>query len=58
MLQGCYQHDLNIHQEMQTYYNGLDTTTRLIIDLRGLTPKTLLIEVKEIIEELAQHSHQ
>ncbi|KAI3740492.1 hypothetical protein L2E82_30941 [Cichorium intybus] len=58
MLQNCPQHDLNPHQVVQTFYNGINVTTRQMVDSQGPIPKKTPADGYALIEELAQHSHQ
>ncbi|GJY84975.1 hypothetical protein Tco_0499001 [Tanacetum coccineum] len=54
----CPFHDLNDHQKVSTFYNGLKGQTRRIIDSNGLIPGLTTSEAFRSIQELADHSHK
>nr|GFA72270.1 hypothetical protein [Tanacetum cinerariifolium] len=51
-------HDLNDHQKVNTFYNGLKGQTRQIVDFNGLIPGLTASEALKSIQELADHSHK
>ncbi|GKC84875.1 putative nucleotidyltransferase, ribonuclease H [Tanacetum coccineum] len=54
----CPFHDLNDHQKLNTFYNGLKDHTRRIIDSNGLIPGLTASEALKSIQELDDHSHK
>lgn len=58
MSQNQVLHDLNQHQMVQTFYNGIIAYTRQLADLQGLITNKTPIAGKEIIENLAEHSRE
>ncbi|GKD30803.1 homeodomain-like protein [Tanacetum coccineum] len=54
----CPFHDLNDHQKVNTFYNGLKGQTRRIIDSNGLIPGITASEALKLIQELVDHSHK
>ncbi|GJT69343.1 hypothetical protein Tco_1028629, partial [Tanacetum coccineum] len=54
----CPFHDLNDHQKVNSFYNGLKGHTRRIVDSNGLIPGLTASEALKSIQELAYHSHK
>ncbi|GJY73130.1 homeodomain-like protein [Tanacetum coccineum] len=54
----CLFHDLNDHQKVNTFYNGLKGQTRRIVDSNGLITGLTASEALKSIQELADHSHK
>ncbi|GJW54846.1 homeodomain-like protein [Tanacetum coccineum] len=54
----CPFHDLNDHQKISTFYNGLKGQTRRIVDSNGLIPGLTTLESLRSVQELADHSHK
>ncbi|GKE68240.1 hypothetical protein Tco_1526312, partial [Tanacetum coccineum] len=54
----CPFHDLNDHQKVNTFYNGLKGQTRRIVDSNGLIPGLTASEALKSIQKLADHSHK
>ncbi|GJY42814.1 hypothetical protein Tco_0431027 [Tanacetum coccineum] len=54
----CPFYDLNDHQKVNTFYNGLKGQTRRIVDSNGLIPGLTASEALKSIQELADHSHK
>ncbi|GJT84687.1 retrovirus-related pol polyprotein from transposon TNT 1-94 [Tanacetum coccineum] len=53
---GCPQHDLNNHQKVQIFYNGLDIPSRKMVDSQGLIPMMPPAEALKSIQNMADHS--
>ncbi|GKB90979.1 homeodomain-like protein [Tanacetum coccineum] len=53
----CPFHDLNNHQNVNNFYNGLKGQTRRIVDSNGLIHGLTASEALKSIQELADHSH-
>ncbi|GJY23574.1 retrovirus-related pol polyprotein from transposon TNT 1-94 [Tanacetum coccineum] len=51
-------HNLNDHQKVHTFYNGIKGQTRRIVDSNGLIPGLTASEALKSIQELADHSHK
>lgn len=56
MLRNFPQHDLNVKQEILTFYNGINVCTRKLLDSHGPLTKKNFSTNKELIEEFAKHS--
>ncbi|GJX19792.1 hypothetical protein Tco_0222469 [Tanacetum coccineum] len=54
----CPFHDLNDHQKVNTFYNGLKGQTRRIVDSNVLIPGLTASEALKSIQELTDHSHK
>ncbi|GJX91108.1 homeodomain-like protein [Tanacetum coccineum] len=54
----CPFHDLNDHQKVNTFYNGLKGQTRRTVDSNGLISGLTTSEALKSIQELADHSHK
>lgn len=56
LLRNCPQQDLNVQQEVSIFYNGVNTTTRQLLDSQGTMTKKEPIIINELLEEFAKHS--
>lgn len=52
------QHDLNSHQVVQTFYDGINVSTKKMVDSRGPITKKNTVDGYALIEEMSNHSHQ
>ncbi|GKD81558.1 hypothetical protein Tco_1348397 [Tanacetum coccineum] len=52
----CPEHKLNEHEQLQIFYQGLDTKTRQKVDFKGLIPRRTPTREIEAIKELSKHS--
>ncbi|GJT78760.1 hypothetical protein Tco_1045485 [Tanacetum coccineum] len=54
----CPFHDLNDHQKVNTFYNGLNSQTRRAVDSNGLIPGLTASDALKSIQKLVEHSHK
>ncbi|GJT18346.1 hypothetical protein Tco_0877052 [Tanacetum coccineum] len=54
----CPFHDLNDHQKVNTFYNGLNNQTRQTVDTNGLIPGLTASDALNSIQKLVEHSHK
>ncbi|GJX88598.1 hypothetical protein Tco_0340612 [Tanacetum coccineum] len=54
----CPFHDLNDHQKVNTFYNGLNSQTRRNVDSNGLIPGLTASDALKSIQKLVEHSHK
>ncbi|GKA97884.1 hypothetical protein Tco_0825778, partial [Tanacetum coccineum] len=54
LLMKCPQHYLTEMQEVVLFYNGLDVTTRQILDSKGVIPTKTTADAKVAIQEMAE----
>ncbi|GJR93231.1 putative reverse transcriptase, RNA-dependent DNA polymerase [Tanacetum coccineum] len=54
----CPFHDLNDHQKVNTFYNGLNNQTRRTVDTNGLIPGLTASDALKSIQKLVEHSHK
>ncbi|GKE42837.1 hypothetical protein Tco_1470121, partial [Tanacetum coccineum] len=54
----CPFHDLNDHQKVNTFYNGLNNQTRQTVNTNGLIPGLMASDALKSIQNLAEHSHK
>ncbi|GJV22272.1 hypothetical protein Tco_1371292 [Tanacetum coccineum] len=54
----CPFHDLNDHQKVNTFYNGLNSQTRRTVDSNGLIPGLTALDALKSIQKLVKHSHK
>ncbi|GJS60745.1 alkaline/neutral invertase E, chloroplastic-like protein [Tanacetum coccineum] len=54
----CPFHDLNDHQKVNTFYNGLNIQTRRTVDVNGLIPGLTASDALKLIQKLVEHSHK
>nr|GEW73448.1 hypothetical protein [Tanacetum cinerariifolium] len=57
-LMKCLQHYLTEINEVVLFNNGLDVTTRQILDLRGAISSKTTTDAKVAIQEMAEYSHK
>lgn len=55
LLESFPQHDLNAHQVVQTFYNGVDVCTCHLLDSQAPITKKNSANGKDILEELTRH---
>ncbi|GJV03162.1 reverse transcriptase domain-containing protein [Tanacetum coccineum] len=55
-LYNCLEHKINEHEQLQIFYQGLDTETRRNVDFKGPIPKMTPAAGTEAIIELSKHS--
>ncbi|XP_023767897.1 uncharacterized protein LOC111916464 [Lactuca sativa] len=58
LLRNCPHHDLNSQQEVSIFYDGMNVTTRQLLDSQGPLTKKPPPVLKELIEELSKHSRE
>ncbi|GJY12407.1 reverse transcriptase domain-containing protein [Tanacetum coccineum] len=54
----CPFHDLNEHQKVNTFYNGLNNQTRRTVDTNSLIPGLTASDALKSIQKLVEHSHK
>ncbi|GJU74236.1 hypothetical protein Tco_1265641 [Tanacetum coccineum] len=54
----CHFHDLNDHQKVNTFYNGLNSQTRCNVDSNGVIPGLTASDALKSIQKLVEHSHK
>ncbi|GKD55391.1 retrovirus-related pol polyprotein from transposon TNT 1-94 [Tanacetum coccineum] len=54
----CPQHYLTYMQEVILFYKGLDVSTRLILDSKGVIPSMKAADAKKAIQEMVDHSQK
>ena len=52
------QHDLNVQQEVSIFYDGVNVTTRKLLDSQGSMTKKDPETIKELLEEFVKRSHE
>lgn len=55
MLTNYPQHGLNVQQEVFIFYDGINVSTRQLLDSHGPMTKKDLATIKELIYEFAKH---
>ncbi|GKA72082.1 retrovirus-related pol polyprotein from transposon TNT 1-94 [Tanacetum coccineum] len=58
LLMKCPQHYLTDMQEVILFYNGLDVSTRQILDSKGVIPSKTVVAAKTAIQEMAEYSQK
>ncbi|GJU44252.1 hypothetical protein Tco_1201518 [Tanacetum coccineum] len=58
LLMKCPQHYLTEMQEVVLFYNGLDVSTRQILDSKGVIPSKTAADAKVAIQEMAEYSQK
>ena len=58
LLRNCPHHDLNSQQEVSIFYDGVNVTTRQLLDSQGPLTKKAPLVIKELIEEFSKHSKE
>nr|GEV24467.1 hypothetical protein [Tanacetum cinerariifolium] len=56
LLYKCTTHDINSHQKVNIYYNGLGTMNRQLLDSQGLNPIMTPAQALTTIHTMADHS--
>ncbi|GJX65014.1 hypothetical protein Tco_0299357 [Tanacetum coccineum] len=56
LLMKCPQHYLTKMQEVVLFYNGLDVSTRQILDSRGAIPSKTVADAEVAIQEMVEYS--
>ncbi|GJS15661.1 hypothetical protein Tco_0410133 [Tanacetum coccineum] len=54
----CPIHDLKDYQKVNTFYKGLEISTRQMLDSQGLIPGLTTTRALVTIQEMADHSHK
>nr|GEV33239.1 hypothetical protein [Tanacetum cinerariifolium] len=54
----CHQHYLTDMQEVILFYNGLDVSTRQILDSKGVVPSMTAANAKVAIQQMAEYSQK
>ncbi|GKC66932.1 putative ribonuclease H-like domain-containing protein [Tanacetum coccineum] len=54
----CPFHDLNDHQKVNTFYNGLNSQTRQTVDTNGLIHGLTASDALKSFQKLVEHSHK
>ncbi|GKD28115.1 hypothetical protein Tco_1234329, partial [Tanacetum coccineum] len=52
----CPEYKLNEHEQLQIFYQGLDTKTRLKVDFKGSIPIMTPTRGIKAVKELSEHS--
>ncbi|KAL7615461.1 hypothetical protein Lser_V15G05949 [Lactuca serriola] len=58
LLRNCPHHDLNSQQEVSIFYDGVNVTTRQLLDSQGPLTKKAPPVIKQLIEEFSKHSRE
>ncbi|XP_023749067.2 uncharacterized protein LOC111897346 [Lactuca sativa] len=58
LIRNCPQNDLNVQQEVSIFYDGVNVTTRQLLDSQGPLNKKNPVEIKQLIEEFSKHSRE
>ncbi|GJV83794.1 hypothetical protein Tco_1523692 [Tanacetum coccineum] len=58
LLYKCPTYDLNSHQKVNIFYNGLDTMTRQLLDSHGPIPNKTPTQTLTTIQTMADHSQK
>lgn len=58
MLMNCPKHELNVQQEICSFYNGINVCTRQLLNSQGSLTKKDLTTNKALITEFAKHSRE
>nr|GEW11595.1 hypothetical protein [Tanacetum cinerariifolium] len=58
MLYKCLTHDINSHQKVNIFYNGLGTMNRQLLDSQGLNPGMTPAQALTAIQTMANHSQK
>ncbi|GJY50180.1 reverse transcriptase domain-containing protein [Tanacetum coccineum] len=58
MLYKCPTHDINSHQKMNIFYNGLGTMNRQLLDSQGPIPSMTHAQTLTAIQTMADHSQK
>lgn len=58
LLWNCPQNDLSVQEEVSIFYDGVNVTTRQLLDSQGPLRKKNPAEIKEPIKEFAKHSRE
>nr|GEV14102.1 hypothetical protein [Tanacetum cinerariifolium] len=58
MLYKCPTHDINSHQKVNIFYNGLGTMNRQLMDSQGLIPGMTPAQALTAIQTMADHSQK
>ncbi|XP_052624758.1 uncharacterized protein LOC128132285 [Lactuca sativa] len=58
LLRNCPHHDLNNQQEVSIFYDGVNITTRQLLDSQGPLTKKAPPVIKQLIEEFSKHSRE
>ncbi|XP_023739500.1 uncharacterized protein LOC111887560 [Lactuca sativa] len=58
LLRNCPHNDLNIKQEVSIFYDGVNVTTRKLLDSQGPLTMKAPATIKELISEFSKHSRE
>ncbi|XP_023746957.1 uncharacterized protein LOC111895073 [Lactuca sativa] len=58
LLRNCPHHDLNSQQEVSIFHDGVNVTTRQLLDSQGPLTKKAPPMIKQLIEEFSKHSRE
>ncbi|XP_023766971.1 uncharacterized protein LOC128127960 [Lactuca sativa] len=58
LLRNCPHNDLNSQQEVSIFYDGVNVTTKHLLDSQGPLTKKASATVKELIEEFSKHTRE
>ncbi|KAL7605584.1 hypothetical protein Lser_V15G18945 [Lactuca serriola] len=58
LIRNCPQNDLNVQQEVSIFYDGVNVTTRQLLDSQGPLTKKAPAVIKTLVEELSKHSRE
>ncbi|GKD03614.1 hypothetical protein Tco_1178588, partial [Tanacetum coccineum] len=58
LLYKCHTHDINNHQKVNIFYNGLGALNRQLLDSQGLIPGMTPVQALTAIQTMANHSQK
>ncbi|XP_023771140.1 uncharacterized protein LOC111919779 [Lactuca sativa] len=58
LIRNCPQNDLNVQQEVSIFYDGVNVTTRQLLDSQGPLTKKAPAVIKTLVEEFSKHSRE
>ncbi|GJY27284.1 hypothetical protein Tco_0402010, partial [Tanacetum coccineum] len=58
LLYKCLTHDINNHQKVNIFYNGLEVLNRQLLDSQGLIPGMTPVQALTAIQTMANHSQK
>ncbi|GKB22126.1 hypothetical protein Tco_0856049 [Tanacetum coccineum] len=58
LLYKCPTHDINSHQKVNIFYNGLSTMNRKLLDSQGTIPGMTLAQTLTVVQTMVDHSQK